>query len=223
MTEAEWLANDDLEMMMRRLSSRQKRLFCVAFSRHYAMPEQYPSHADILLIAEGWADGDATAQDLEKILAKDEFRELILLDYSDANPPVISFLANSNTKRARRELPLPVAERRRQAELDDLIDAFPIFDMFEYEAAECESRAIQVMILRHIIGNPFQIHPPFSHFSSSVRDLAQAVYQQNATAIGPLNDALLDAGLTDLAAHFQDAAEWHPKGCWAIDLLTGRK
>jgi hypothetical protein len=80
----------------------------------------------------------------------------------------------------------------------------------------------QATLLRHIIGNPFHPDPPLLYVPPTVRDLAHAVYYQQDSAVGPLHDALLDAGLVDLAGHFQDATEWHPKGCWAIDLLTGR-
>ncbi len=35
-------------------------------------------------------------------------------------------------------------------------------------------------------------------------------------------DALLEAGHPELAEHFRDAKEWHPKGCWVVDLLLGK-
>jgi hypothetical protein len=59
--------------------------------------------------------------------------------------------------------------------------------------------------------------------SSSIRALAQAVSDKNKAAIGPLHDALLDAGLTDLAEHFTDTSAWHPKGCWVIDAVLGKR
>jgi uncharacterized protein (UPF0147 family) len=82
--------------------------------------------------------------------------------------------------------------------------------------------AIVVSTLRHIVGDPF--HPPATlpQVSATVRDLAETVYQQNQSAVGPLHDALLDAGLSELAEHFRDPAEWHPKGCWALDLILGK-
>jgi hypothetical protein len=54
-----------------------------------------------------------------------------------------------------------------------------------------------------------------------VTKLAEAVYQtENCTFA--LHDALLEDGHADFAAHFRDPAEWHPKGCWALDLLLGK-
>jgi hypothetical protein len=77
-------------------------------------------------------------------------------------------------------------------------------------------------LLRHIVGNPFRAPPTLSFVPSHVRELAEAVYQQCTASVGPLHDALLDLGLTELAEHFSHPADWHPKGCWAVDLLTGR-
>jgi hypothetical protein len=93
---------------------------------------------------------------------------------------------------------------------------------YPFEKPEAAAKAKQAARLRHIIGNPFRPSPPLSYLPSAVRDLAEAVYRQEQAAVGPLHDALLDAGLTELADHFTDATEWHPKGCWAIDVLTGR-
>jgi hypothetical protein len=37
----------------------------------------------------------------------------------------------------------------------------------------------------------------------------------------PLVNALLEAGHHELAEHFR-CEEWHPKGCWALDVILGR-
>jgi hypothetical protein len=34
---------------------------------------------------------------------------------------------------------------------------------------------------------------------------------------------LLEVGCADLAEHFSEAGEWHPKGCWALDVILGKK
>jgi hypothetical protein len=86
-----------------------------------------------------------------------------------------------------------------------------------------EERARQVALVKEIVGNPFRVHAPIPHVPGLLRQLAEAVHHQDTSAVGPLADALLDAGLTGLAEHFGDPTTWHPKGCWAIDLLTGRE
>ncbi len=85
------------------------------------------------------------------------------------------------------------------------------------------TRFIEPKHILHIIGNPFRPVPAIATIPITLRQLAESVYQQNTGAVPALHDALLDAGLTDLADHFHDLSEWHPKGCWVIDLLTGRQ
>lgn len=84
-------------------------------------------------------------------------------------------------------------------------------------------RARQVSLVREIVGNPFAPRQPLTHVPATVKALAEAVHQQDASAVAPLADALLEADLPELAEHFADPTAWHPKGCWAVDLLTGRE
>jgi hypothetical protein len=76
-------------------------------------------------------------------------------------------------------------------------------------------------LLRHVAGNPYRRPPALQSSSAAVVRLAQAAYEQQRVQFA-LHDALLDAGHADLAAHFRDPAEWHPKGCWALDLILGK-
>ena len=36
-----------------------------------------------------------------------------------------------------------------------------------------------------------------------------------------LRDALVESGQSELAEHFQEA--YHPRGCWGLDMILGRK
>ena len=82
-------------------------------------------------------------------------------------------------------------------------------------------RSEHASFLRDIIGNPFQPYAAPTSWPSFIVALAEATYQgDNCSA--PLHDALLEAGHPELAEHFAKE-ESHPKGCWVIDLLTGRK
>jgi len=76
-------------------------------------------------------------------------------------------------------------------------------------------------LVRHIFGNPFRPYPAPPSWSAAVVNLAQAVYN-GADAGFALHDALLESGHPDLAAHFMEQG-WHPKGCWAVDLIMGRQ
>ncbi len=56
--------------------------------------------------------------------------------------------------------------------------------------------------------------------SASVVALANALYHGEAWAFA-LHDALLEDGLPELAKHF--SGERHPKGCWGLDWILGKK
>jgi hypothetical protein len=53
-----------------------------------------------------------------------------------------------------------------------------------------------------------------------VTRLAESLYAGDQSAAMPLCDALIEAGHGELAEHFR--AGLHPKGCWVVDLITGR-
>jgi len=76
-------------------------------------------------------------------------------------------------------------------------------------------------VIRHILGNPFRPYPAPASWPPLVVDLAQQLYD-GADVRLVLHDALLDAGHAELAEHFR-AEEWHPKGCWATDVILGRQ
>jgi hypothetical protein len=59
------------------------------------------------------------------------------------------------------------------------------------------------------------------HRSSTVTQLAESLYAGEDCAFA-LHDALLEAGHAELAQHFREE-KWHPKGCWALDLILGKK
>lgn len=79
----------------------------------------------------------------------------------------------------------------------------------------------QCDLLRHFIGNPFCSCPQLTQWPLIVFELAEALYDGEDCAFA-LHDALLEAGHAELAQHFRDE-KWHPKGCWALDLILGKK
>jgi hypothetical protein len=86
----------------------------------------------------------------------------------------------------------------------------------------------QAALMRCIVGNPFRPVPPEPAWliwnGGTVRTLAEAIYAERAferTSI--LADALEDAGCADeqILSHCRgDGA--HVRGCWIVDLFTGR-
>jgi hypothetical protein len=57
-------------------------------------------------------------------------------------------------------------------------------------------------------------------WAGSVVQLAESLYA-GADCSFALHDALLEAGEAEMAQHFQEKE--HPKGCWALDLILGKR
>ncbi|MBP3956589.1 hypothetical protein J8F10_15045 [Gemmata sp. G18] len=81
-------------------------------------------------------------------------------------------------------------------------------------------------LFRDIFGNPFRpVAVESSWLTSDVRPLAEGIYQDRAFDRMPiLADALQDAGCDndDILNHCRQPGE-HVRGCWVVDMLTGRK
>lgn len=88
-------------------------------------------------------------------------------------------------------------------------------------ARSWEERRHQAGLKRHILGNPFRPYPAPPSWSRTVVQLAEAIYN-GADAGFALHDALLEAGHPELAEHFHEE-KWHPKGCWVVDMILGKK
>jgi hypothetical protein len=92
-------------------------------------------------------------------------------------------------------------------------------------ARDPECRA-QCDLLRDILGNPFrhQSGPAF-RAAGTARNLALSIYEKRSFDDLPiLADALEDAGCTDadLLSHLRGPGP-HVRGCWALDLLLGKR
>jgi hypothetical protein len=73
----------------------------------------------------------------------------------------------------------------------------------------------------HIMGNPFRRHPASEQWPSAIVQLAESLYAGQDCAFA-LHDALLEAGHAELAEHFREEKS-HPKGCWVVDVILGKK
>jgi hypothetical protein len=84
----------------------------------------------------------------------------------------------------------------------------------------------QIDLLRDVLGNPFRpvaIDPAW--LTDAVLGIARGVYDERAFEHLPiLADALEDAGCTDedLLGHCRRPGV-HVRGCWVVDLLTGKE
>jgi hypothetical protein len=97
-------------------------------------------------------------------------------------------------------------------------------------AAAAAEAAAQAASVRDLFGNPFRpapvIDPGWLAWNDdTVAKLARANYKCRRFADLPiLADALEEAGCADAAilAHCRSGSE-HVRGCWVVDLLTGRQ
>jgi hypothetical protein len=81
-------------------------------------------------------------------------------------------------------------------------------------------RAEQVALLRHIVGNPFRSPQAPCAWPGMIVALAEALYGGEPCGFA-LHDALLESDHAELAEHFDEPE--HPRGCWALDLLLGKR
>jgi hypothetical protein len=86
---------------------------------------------------------------------------------------------------------------------------------------------MQAGLVRDVFGplpfRPIPLDPAW--LTPTVKQLAESIYQERAFERLPiLADALEEAGCgqTDILGHLRGGGE-HCRGCWVLDLLTGRE
>ncbi|OAI53022.1 hypothetical protein AYO44_16365 [Planctomycetaceae bacterium SCGC AG-212-F19] len=232
MTEQEWLAADDprpmLEFLGNQASDRRLWLFACAACRRYSHVFGDAASRTAVEVGERYADCRATDTELDDA-SNDAFghrpnfvgREVI------GEIAVASAFAVVNPANRDPNVPAFSTAQAVQRTMDDLGLVAEICSDRDKPAAERDprravavERAEQVALLRHIFGNPFRPYAAPASWPSVVVDLAQGLYDGRGDRL-IFADALEEAGHTELAEHFR-AEEWHPKGCWAVDLVLGK-
>jgi hypothetical protein len=221
MTEAEWQECRDprpiLEFLRGKASERKLRLFAVACCRrvwHLLVDER---SREAVEVAERFADGGATDQELEAakhnawefslhIVHEDErFFDLdqTVLDAADAPAWAAEWSVDHGSDYGRCPLRVIVATQR--------------------ALGTAEGNA-QADLVRCVFGNPFRpvsLDPAWR--TPAVLHLAQAIYDRAFDQLPILADALEEAGCTsrDVLDHCRGPGP-HVRGCWAVDLLLGK-
>jgi hypothetical protein len=220
MTEAEWRLCADPDQMLRRLrgraSPRKLRLFAVACCRRTWHLLPYKRSRKAVETAERYADGAAEAKALA--CAREAAAAVAGRSSARSHPAVglaAEAVAQAATPRAH-----DAGACARLAAL-----ALGLDDAVAWHA----ERAAQAVLLRDLFGAlPFRpVDVPAAWLvwnGGTVRRLAQAVYRDRRfEALPVLADALEEAGCDapDLLVHCR-APGSHVRGCWVLDLLTGR-
>jgi hypothetical protein len=245
MTEAEWLTNADpsqfQELHRDTGSYRKLRLFAVACFRPFSHLCTDVRSQNAFRTSEEYADG---VVELYPLISAHLYATDVLDNIpAPANDtyPYADDAAYFAAQLARPSL------RFRDGEVDiDPIDVFHLIDQISYLSGHSQNnfkvgatfdKAVlekgiaienerQCRLLRDIFGNPFRpvaVEP--SWLTSDVRILAEGIYQDRAFDRMPiLADALQDAGCDSegVLNHCREPGE-HVRGCWVVDLLTGRK
>jgi len=95
------------------------------------------------------------------------------------------------------------------------------FRAVPWAIAEAAEQKVQAALLRGTVGNVFVGRALRHTWPSTVLQVADALHQGQDCGFA-LHDALLDAGHADLADHFHKEKS-HPKRCWALKLILGKR
>jgi hypothetical protein len=189
------------ELVLRNGSHRKCRLLIAACLRRLGQDE-------IAALCERVADGAADAEELHAVRYR---------------PWVTRFLTMPRRTRPTR---VPPSDQLREF-VWQALHGDPRFGVTAaMEVAAELLREEYGRLLRDVLGNPA---PPVvadpRWLTSTVVDLARVIYEQRDFERLPvLADALMDAGCDseELLAHCRSEGP-HVRGCWVVDLLTGRE
>jgi hypothetical protein len=236
-TEAEWVDCTDprvmLEYLSGKVSDRKLRLFAVTCCRriwHLLTDERSRNAVDA---AERYADGLAT---LAELAAAQREAAAAYTDGTDAfyglrtgiTPPR-STAPHAAALHAADPPPIHVRPAADSAAYSVFKPrSFP-YPEEEANAAVVPERAAQAVLLRELFGpltiRGVALHPAWLVWNDgTVPRLAQSIYDERAFDRLPvLADALEEAGCDngDLLAHLRGPGP-HVRGCWAMDLLSGK-
>jgi hypothetical protein len=224
MTEAEWLACDKPELMLKHLrsgvSDRKRRLFACACCRKVwrLLPDGY-SRAG-LEDAERFADGKIGR---ERMVIVHELT-LPASAYQGVDAATsAAFSAYATTNLSAGSAALHAARHT--------ADAGSEADLANPGGAYSDQRRNQAILLREIVGNPFRpVALDAAWQTPTVASLAQAAYDERLLPSGELepvrlavlSDALEEAGASsELLGHLRSPGP-HVRGCWALDLILGK-
>jgi hypothetical protein len=231
MTESEWLEQPfSWEMYKYALvgawaTPRKLRLMAVGCCRriHHLLPQD--DSCDILDVVERFADGLVNRKEPAATLGAAHFTEeaIRLIEGPLRHANYQAYLALRLTATRDGDFAYVASSKATKA-----IRAAAGMDAFRQE------RAGQGDLARDLFGNPFRpphIDPEWlAWHSGTVKQLAEAAYHERLLPAGTLDqtrlailaDALEEAGAAArLLEHLRGPGP-HWRGCWCVDLLTGR-
>jgi hypothetical protein len=234
MGEADWNGCTDPDQMLALLrgsaSERKLRLLAAACCRrawHLLLDERVRRAVEV---AERYADGAATREELAAAHEAAEVTTLELLSPRDSNAPPagVDRVAVVNAADAATGTAAP-GLRAEDSDSQWSRDGVRGVALAIREALGAEEGPVQAALLHDIFG-PLPFRPVvvdrrwLEWDGGTVRKLAQAIYEGRRFGDLPvLADALLDAGCDDeaLLAHCH-SGQAHVPGCWVLDLILSK-
>jgi hypothetical protein len=218
MTEAEWMATQDSNKSIDRLSvcmsQRKERLLSCAICRHAWDDIKYKRSRDAVEIAERFADGLVSDKELNRA------HSLAWTAYQK----------ESSARLYGQRLGNHMIRTKSEDILYMVVVATNVTQPYRLERFRHQFQTIDAFIgsvsfLRDIFGNPFRpvaLDPAW--LTSTVVTLANSIYTDRAFDRMPiLADALEEAGCdnVDVLLHCRGDGP-HVKGCWVVDLVLGK-
>jgi hypothetical protein len=237
MNDAEWLATEDTQEMIRALESaswtvseRKSRLFACACCHRVRDEFEGNDFWQLVEVSERYADGQATKSEMEQLARNIVKKDFHVLDGYGASLDTVGY----RLYRA--------AEGYDEEPTYDIVDAwgaayhcstYVIEDRYEARMLhpsvppeQTVELAAQSRLLRDIFGNPFRpvtFSPAWR--TDTALSLARQMYDSREFSAMPiLADALQDAGCDseDILNHCRGDGP-HVRGCWVVDLVLGKE
>jgi hypothetical protein len=227
MTPDDWLACTDPDAMLDflgdRISQRKRRLFACGCCRRIwhllsyegsrMTLEAVEQDVDGLLNPEDYAAARASAEAVVNSFANSEgvsavvwpqrtAAQAVLLNVQGELGDAVATAARAEAGQAVARITSPVSDPRTQ-----------------FEAARQAARKEQALLLRHLIGNPFEAPSHVDEWPPEVRAFADSLYD-GADCSSLLRNALREMDQGELADHFRHTG--HPRGCWAVDWILAK-
>jgi hypothetical protein len=246
-TEQQWLACTDPMPMLEflrtsgKLTDRKARLFAVACCRQVwtSLPDEAARTA--VEVAERFADGLASRRELARAWSGTGWTVDVARTSSwyatRAGWRRVAWNAACNTSDAMADYHARSSRMTAPATSDSANPAVEVLRRYaDFSAGRKRARAHQAEMLRDLIGplpfRPVAVTQSWLTWNGDiVVRLAEAAYQNRRMPAGDLDGAALavladaseEAGCGDEAIlrHLRGAGP-HLRGCWAVDLLTGR-
>lgn len=223
MIEAEWLECNSVHLMLSwlngRVSERKLRLFAAACCRRiWDLIPNDPGRKSVEY-AELVADGAGDSARARQLSSYAEYAAFHAIDqpklYQD-NALRSALLAAGNTLSDYLRSPQDCG-----AAVANKVVAGMSSSESAWESIFAREAKHQACLLREIIGNPFCSYDMPKNLSPTVVQIASTHYDHGNCAFA-LRDSLLDIGSIEFAEHFTTKDDWHPKGCWVIDVILGK-